>query len=205
MIVQRTPEWYAARAGCVTGSRIDDALAGDKTAARKNFRTQLVMERLTGQPIDSSDRYVSGPMQWGIDKEPDARSWYCNKRDTLVTQLGFARHPDVPWVGCSPDSEVEEGVGGLEIKCPNTAQHISTLLRGTMAYKDQIQFQMWVMGWQWVDFVSFDPRMPAGLEGVIYRVPREDKYIDVMANEVKKFLAEVAEEVEQLNALRRAA
>jgi hypothetical protein len=193
MIDQRSPEWYAERAGHVTASRIDDVLSegkgGKESAGRRNYRAQLAVERLLKRSLDD-EGFVSKPMQWGVDTEPLARSWYMGQRDCLVAQLGFTKHPSVTWVGCSPDSEVSDE-GGLEIKCPNTATHIDTLLNGAMTYNRQVQCQMWVMGWKWVDFVSFDPRMPVELMGVIIRVPRDQKFIDDMAHKVDVFLAEV--------------
>ena len=48
---QRTPAWFAARAGRLTASRAKDMLAAIKTgeaAARRDLRIQLVVERLTG-------------------------------------------------------------------------------------------------------------------------------------------------------------
>jgi putative phage-type endonuclease len=203
MIEQGTVEWFAERAGHVTASRAADMLAKIKegeAAGRKTYRTKLVVERLTGRPAND-DSFTSGPMERGTEKEPAARSWYMNKRDVLVTQMGFTRHKTIPWVGCSPDSEVEDGVGGLEIKCPNTSTHIENLFSGKSPakYFKQMQFQMMVMNWQWVDFVSYDDRLPEHLHGCIYRLVRDPLWIETtLMPELTKFLAEVAEDVERL-------
>ena len=48
---QRTPEWYAARLGKVTASRVADVVAKTKTGystSRANYMAQLICERLTG-------------------------------------------------------------------------------------------------------------------------------------------------------------
>ena len=48
---QRSPEWFAARAGRLTGSMAGDMLATIKSgeaAARRDYRLQLALERLTG-------------------------------------------------------------------------------------------------------------------------------------------------------------
>lgn len=202
MIVQNTEEWYRERLGHVTASRASDFLAKIKegeAASRKNYRTDLVVERLTGRPAND-DSFTSGPMDRGHEKEPAARNWYCEKRDVLVEQLGFTRHKTIPWVGCSPDSQVTP-VGGLEIKCPNSAQHIAFLLEGAgvAKYNKQTQFQMIVMEWEWVDLVFFDDRLPENLQGCIRRIVRDDKLIkETIMPELTKFLAEVAEGVEKL-------
>ena len=47
---QRTEEWHKARLGKVTASRVADVLAKIKTgeaAARKNYKMELVVQRLT--------------------------------------------------------------------------------------------------------------------------------------------------------------
>jgi hypothetical protein len=54
----------------------------------------------------------------------------------------------------------------------------------------------------WCDFVSFDPRMPEGLQLFIKRVPRSNLYIAELEGEVIQFLAEVDDKVNKLNQLR---
>jgi putative phage-type endonuclease len=204
MIEQRSPEWFAARMGHVTASRADAIMAeaktkGAVTAGWRNYMAEGVAEILTGQP--TPEGFVSDAMNRGTEKEPDARSWYCEKNDVLVTQLGFEKHKTIKWIGASVDSEVEEGVGGLEIKCPNTATHIDTILNGTMKYTAQVQFQMWVMGWQWVDFVSYDDRMPRELWGYQNRIKRDNEYIDKLELKTILFLKEREEMIQKLRRL----
>jgi len=193
IITQGTPEWYAARIGHVTASRMSAVLAKIKSgeaADRKNYRTEKVVERLTGKSGENG--FVTAPMQRGTDTEPKARTWYANKFDVLPTLTGFRKHPTIEWLGASVDSEIEAGKGGLEIKCPNTAQHIAALLYGMDSkHMPQVQTEIWIMGWEWVDFVSYDDRMPEGLDGYVQRVYRDDKYIAMLEEEVWTFLGEV--------------
>ncbi len=68
---QRSPEWFAARAGKVTASRASDFLARTKSGystSRKNYLVQLVAERLTGSPQEGG--FVSAAMERGIELEP---------------------------------------------------------------------------------------------------------------------------------------
>ncbi len=192
MIEQRSAGWLEARLGHATASRAEDILAGKTTVARGNYIAEKIIERMNG--VSGEDGYINKYMERGIEKEPYARAAYIDAKDLLsVAQIGFRRHPLHKWVGCSVDSEVEPGVGGNEIKCPTTANHIRTLLYGMPAkHRPQVQFIMWVMGWKWVDFVSFDDRMPKGLQLYIQRVERDDKYIDeVLEPAVLAFLEEV--------------
>ena len=92
MIVQGTPEWFAIRAGKVTASRVADVIAKTKTgpsASRMNYAAQLVAERLTGTVEQS---FTNAAMQWGTDKEPDARNAYSFRYDVDVDLVGFVDH-----------------------------------------------------------------------------------------------------------------
>ena len=200
--IQGTQAWLAERAGFCTASRASAVLATIKSgeaATRRNYRAQLVAERLTGAPAES---FKSAEMQWGNDTEPAGRMAYEARTGAMVEEQGFIKHPTLPWTGCSPDGFI--GADGMvEIKCPNTATHIDALLgKGVPAeHIPQIQFQMWVCGRQWVDFVSFDPRMPERLQLFVSRVARNDVYIAGLEAEVVKFLAAVAVTVRELEAL----
>ena len=196
---QRTDDWFAARIGKVTASRVADVVAKTKSgysASRDNYMAQLVCERLTGKPAES---FSNAAMQWGTETEPLARAAYEAKIDVLVDEVGFIDHPSIVNSGASPDGLV--GADGLiEIKCPNTATHIDTLLSQTVPkkYADQIFWQMACTGRDWCDFVSYDPRLPSDLQLFIKRIPRDDKYIQLLEAEVIEFLTETAHKVAQL-------
>ena len=199
---QRTAEWFQARLGKVTASRVADVIAKTKTgysASRENYMAQLVVERLTNTQAES---YTNAAMQWGTDQEPFARAAYEIKMGVMVEETGLVDHPNIAMAGASPDGLVGED-GLVEIKCPNTATHIDTLLTQTVPakYITQMQFQMACTGRQWCDFVSFDPRMPQKAQIFIKRVLRDDSFIKEIESEIKKFLAEVSAKVDQLNKL----
>lgn len=199
---QRSEEWFAARLGKVTASRVADVIAKTKTgysASRENYMAQLVVERLTNTQAES---FTNAAMQWGTDQEPFARAAYEVQQNVLVDETGLVDHPTIEMAGASPDGLVGED-GLVEIKCPNTATHIDTLLTQTVPgkYITQMQFQMACTGRQWCDFVSFDPRMPTKAQLFVKRVYRDDGFIKEMESEITKFLAEVTAKVEQLNKL----
>ncbi len=189
---QGSAEWLAARAGHCTASRFKDVLAKIKTgeaASRRNYRIQLVTERLTGRPCDS---FTNAAMEWGTSTEPFARAAYESARTLMVDETGFLKHPTVPFVGASPDGLVGDD-GGVEIKCPHQSTvHVETWESGMPTeHRAQVQGTLWVTGRQWWDYISFDPRMPAHLQLYIERVKRDDAYIATLHDEVKRFLAEV--------------
>lgn len=189
---QQTPEWFAARLGKATGSRISDIVAKTKTgyaASRDDYMFQLVVERLTGI---NTVTFSSPAMQWGVDQEEYARSAYEAHMGVLVTEVGSIDHPRIAMSSASPDGLVDDD-GMVEIKCPMTKNHLNMFLGQPIAkvYKDQMMWQMAVTGRNWVDYVSFDFRCPAGLQLFVQTVVRDDEYIAVLELEVMKFLNEV--------------
>jgi putative phage-type endonuclease len=200
---QRTTEWFAARLGKVTASRIGDVMAKTKSgyaATRANYMAQLVVERMTGKQTET---FSNAAMQWGTDTEPLARAAYEIKNNILVDEVGFIDHPSIQMAGASPDGLIGEH-GMLEIKCPNTATHIETLLHDKIdeKYIYQMQWQMACTDRRWCDFVSFDPRMEEELQLKIISIARNDELISEITAEVKKFLFELDEKINQLNSLK---
>ena len=198
--LQRTDAWMQQRLGKVTASRVADVLAKIKTgesASRKNYKMELVVQRLTGKQGES---FTNAAMEWGTEQEPFARMAYEAHTGTFVKEEGFVDHPTIEGFGCSPDGLVGDGL--IEIKCPNTANHIETVLenKAPSKYIPQMQAQMACTGAKWCDFVSFDPRLPEDLQLFVVRVERDQEYIDAMEVEVKQFLSEVLDLFNQLKA-----
>jgi len=200
---QGTTQWFQDRCGRVTASRVADVVAKTKSgysASRDNYMAQLVCERMTGTPAES---FTNAAMQWGTEQEPFARAAYESAKDILVEQVGFIHHPAIDGSGASPDGLV--GLFGLvEIKCPNTATHIQTLLDQKVPekYNIQMQWQMACTARQWCDFVSFDPRMSDGLQLFIKRVEYDPVLVATLEKEVIFFLQELESKIEQLNKLK---
>ena len=203
-IIQGSPEWFAARVGRVTASRVADVIAKTKTgwgASRANYMAELIAERLTGVPAAS---YTNAAMQWGTDTEPQARTAYQFYHDCDVVQVGFIDHPKIAMTGASPDGLIGDD-GLVEIKCPNTATHIDTLLSTptdsvASKYITQMQWQMACTGRKWCDFASFDPRLPEAMRLFVQRVPRDDAMIAQLEKSVTEFLAELDAKVAELTA-----
>lgn len=201
-IIQGTDAWRLARLGKVTASRVADVMAkgkaGAPSATRATYMGQLIAERMTGEPMET---FSNATMQRGNEIEPDARAAYCFLRDADVEEVGFVDHPRVLMSGASPDGLV--GLQGqVEIKCPNTATHIETLIAGAppAKYRKQMLWQLACTRRAWCDFVSFDPRMPAHLRLFVGRVTAEASEITEMETEVAAFLRELDDKVIRLNA-----
>lgn len=189
---QGTDEWKQARCGVVTASRFSDVMAKIKTgesASRKNYRAELVIERLTMKPVE---QFVSAPMMWGTQQEPFAREAYEIHSGEMVEQHGFIVMKKKP-VGYSPDGLVGKD-GIIEIKCPNSATHINTMLTQAFdaQYMAQCQGGMWLTGRSYCDWASYDPRMPEGMELFVKRVDRDDKYIKELEETLLAFVDSVS-------------
>jgi putative phage-type endonuclease len=199
LMEQGSDAWFNIRIGKVTASRVADVLAKTKTGystTRDNYMAQLVCERLTGQKGES---FTNAAMQHGTETEPLARAAYEARYDVLVDDVGFVSHPTIEMSGASPDGLVGED-GLIEIKCPNTATHIETLLSESVPnkYYTQMQFQIACTGRKWCDFLSFDNRLPTELQMFVKRVPRDDVYIRLIEDEIVKFLGELDTKINQL-------
>ena len=198
---QGSPEWHAARLGKCTASRIADVMAKTKSgtgASRANYLAELVCQRLTGTVPDT---YSNTAMAWGTEHEPNARDAYAFLCDVEVQQVGLVMHPTILDTAASPDGIVGDGL--IEIKCPNSATHIQTLLRDPLSlpplkYNLQMQWQMACTGAKWCDFVSYDPRMPAPMQIYIQRVQRDKELIADIEVHVRQFLDDVAATVDRL-------
>lgn len=201
-IIQGSIEWLKIRCGKVTASRVADVVAKTKSgpaASRANYMAELIAERLTGEP---AERFTNAAMQWGTEKEPDARAAYEFRTDATVTEIGFVCHPTIDASGASPDGLVASD-GLVEIKAPNTSTHLETLLGQDVPakYLTQMHWQMACTGRAWCDFVSFDPRLPESMRLFIKRVPRDNARIKELETEVAGFLLELAVKLSQLNSL----
>jgi putative phage-type endonuclease len=198
-VEQRTDEWFKSRLGKVTASRIADVVARTRTgyaASRANYMAQLVCERLTGKQAES---FSNAAMEWGVEQEDPARDAYSAKVGELVTEVGFISHPTIPMAGASPDGLVGNN-GCVEIKCPSTATHIEYLFDRDppQKYFYQMQWQMACTGTEWCDWVSYDPRLPAELQLLVVRIPRDTDCITILEKEVSEFLAELDGKVSKL-------
>jgi putative phage-type endonuclease len=195
---RENPAWWAARLGKVTASRVADVVAKTKSgysASRQNYLADLIVERLTGQ---KASNFSNAAMDWGVEQEPHARAAYSARTGELVEEAGFIDHPTIAMSGASPDNFVGEGC--VEYKSPNTATHLEYLLAGKPPekYVTQMQWQMACTGKTFCEFVSYDPRLPEHLQMLIVRVPRDDNRIAELEAEVRKFLAELDDKLQQL-------
>lgn len=190
---QGSEAWRQSRVGRVGCSRLGDVLAqgkdGGPSSTRKNYMVELLCERLTGR---YEQGFHSKDMEIGIERENSARSEYEARFGVMVLRDGGREDDTIKGFGCSPDGLIGED-GGQEIKCPNRATHLATIMNGTIKRDYILQMAGGVIVYKrkWWDFVSFNPDFPENLSFYCKRFYREDLPIDEVTKGVIQFIAEL--------------
>ena len=195
---QGTSEWFEARLGKITASRLSAVMAKTKSgpaATRANYMMELICQKLSGQREES---YSNAAMERGVELEPIARGAYEAANGLFVEEIGLVDHPAIKGFAASPDGLVGDK-GLLEIKCPNTATHVEFLKSGKIKrdYILQVHAQMLCTDRDWCDFVSYDDRLD-GLEYKCVRVEFDTNLAHEIMTEVNKFLTEMDAELQTI-------
>lgn len=192
MSEQGSAAWFEARCGKLTASRMKDAMDfkkdGKPSEARTKYMIDLVAERMTGFIVP---HYVTPAMEWGKNTEESAKKAYFAATGNIVKPCFFFDHFDIDYYGASPDGTI--GADGLlEAKCPTTATHIRWVMADQIPeeHKPQMAAQILCTGRKWVDFVSFDPRIPSTKRLFIKRWIPESEYLEKVEEAAKQFLKE---------------
>ena len=197
---QRTPAWFAARAGKLTASvahvlTMQGRTKGAESATRRDLRVQLALERVTGQPAEPSFT-GNADTERGNALEADALAAYEARTGVLLSRVGFVHRDDLP-IGCSPDgalvmsdtfdSRVITFEGGVDAKAPRPANHLAWLREPSKLvadYEAQIAHTLLVTGAPWWDLASYCPQFPAESRLLIVRlIPTAlygDAHVDVL-------------------------
>lgn len=191
-----TFEFFAARTGKLTASRMELAMEflknGKESAERAKLKKELVAERMTDSVVS---RFVNDSMRWGLETEDDAKAAYTRLTGRRVEPCGFYDHFDIDNFGATPDGLI--GPDGLiETKCPETTTHVGWMMEGGVPakHKRQMIAQVCCTGREWVDFVSFDPRIKDPKRQIFVRrfVPTAEE-IEEVEIAARLFLREVEE------------
>jgi putative phage-type endonuclease len=199
-----TDQWYAARRGLLTASRMGDATSflksGAPSKARTDLMLELVAERMTGI---ATTHFVTPAMQWGLDHEAEAISQFENKTGLLVEPAGLVIHPMIPGFGATPDGFVRMPDGKyalLEVKCPTTRTFLEWKLAGGVPEQHRAQMiaQMACCGALDSIFVAWDPRIADNKGLIIEAICVEPGDLSEVEEQAKTFLAKVEEIFEKV-------
>ena len=190
---QGSAEWFQARCGRITASRIADVMAQNKNGSwssrRIDYMWELAEERITGQCIA---KYVNAAMQWGTETEPEAREFFEGRYDLEVEQTGFILHPEMDYAGASPDGLI--GADAIiEIKCPTTKTMLQTLNDNLPdeRYVLQCQWQMACTNSRYAWLVYFDPRLDDSMCMKRFYIERDFALITKIENFVHDFNTQI--------------
>ena len=192
MIPSDSPAWLPSRIGCLTASRFADATARTKTGwstSRRKVMIELLADRMTGF---AAEHYVTPAMQWGLEHEQAAWDLYEENTGILVASSGLFMHPQIPFFGATPDRLIgHEGLG--ESKCPTTTTHLTWLMNGVVPkeYQPQMLVQLACTGRKWVDFISYDPRVPPKQQLFVRRFAPAAEKVAEAEEQARVFLAEL--------------
>lgn len=199
-VVQRSPEWYALRLGLVTGSCAPDMLTDapkgkSESAARRNLRVALALERLTQEADEET--FTSRDVKRGEDLEAAARRTYEAATGRVLRTVGFIRHNEL-MAGCSPDALLDDGV--IDFKCPRPGNHLEYLRSEKMPldYQRQLTHNMFFTEARWGEMVSYCPKFPEPLRLCVRRIYRDDLDLVGYEKTLRAFLAEVDLEVQAI-------
>ncbi len=166
---QRSPEWFAARKGRITGSMVGAALGLDPNTSRDEAMRRMV-RAYQGLPSEFVGNIATS---WGTNHEEEAREAFEYHVGTRVEPATFVVHPTLPWLGASPDGYVDNHAV-LEIKCPYGLRDkpkpvAFKTIKEQPHYYAQMQIQMYCTDlvacyfWQWtpqdhtLEVVDYDP------------------------------------------------
>lgn len=190
---QGSDEWFRVRAGIPTASEFSTVMAkgrgGEDSKTRRTYMLKLAGELLTGEPMESFSNHHT---ERGKEMEAEARDLYSFIADVDPEQIGFIRNGAK---GCSPDALV--GASGMvEIKTKLPHLQLDVLLRGELPseHKAQCQGALWVAEREWIDFVSYWPRLPL----FTTRVHRDEEYISSLSSAVDQFNDELGALVDRI-------
>lgn len=199
---QRSGAWLNARCGCLTASRMADAMAtlknGKPSEARNKLLIEILAERLTG---DAMPHYVNDAMRWGIEHEPAAKAAYEAASGNLLDACGFVLHPTIAHFGASPDALLDADAV-VEFKCPTSTTHVAWILAGVMPdqHKPQVLAQLACTRRTRAVFVSFDPRMPAHRQLFVIEWEPKREEIEAAEDAARAFLRDLDAMFERLTA-----
>lgn len=192
---QKSEEWFNIRLGKFTGSNFHIFFGNSKTKETELYKKAA--ERITKTRSDS-DNFSNVHIERGIELESEARSMYELETMSNVKEVGFIKLDE--FCGCSPDGLVDAD-GMIEIKCKDNHTFLKQIIREEKAiepiYRTQIQFNLYVSGRKWCDYVCYNPNFKQAL--YIKRIDRDEEYIQKIKDYLKICNFEINEIIRILN------
>lgn len=139
---QRSQEWFDMRKTRLTASDLAGALGESKFD--KPF--DVLVRKVGHEPAFSGNEIT----EWGVKFEPVAGELYCKRKSVELLDFGLIPHPDIPFLGASPDGITPNGKM-VEMKCPPRRKITGVVPR---QYWIQMQLQLEVCDLDECDFLE---------------------------------------------------
>ena len=193
-LIQGSDEWFAARIGKITASRLGDIMRKTKwgeSTYKAKVRLELAIERITGK--SASSVVMNEAMRNGVIREPDARKLFEAVTQKEVALCGSFNHPTIPNTSASPDGLIRGENSCLELKAPTHVTHAKNLMSDNMPknYIYQVQHQIQCTESDFAYFASYHPDFPKDLRLKIVKVERDDEVINSLNTAIRQFDIEI--------------
>jgi hypothetical protein len=193
-VEQGSAEWYELRLGKPTASqfhRIITEKKGEPSASQRGYMCQLIAELLLNEPCD--DQLKIEQIERGKLEQPHAAQQFEILAGRRLDPVGFIETDDGRY-GCSPDYLIAPNTECVEIKCPLARNQMDYLLFGHGTdYRQQVQGQFLIGGFELVHFYAYHPDMP---EAHIPTKP-DKPYIALLRDVLDRFCDKLASEYER--------
>lgn len=188
---QGSEEWLKIRLGKFTAS--DGQAIASNGKGLETLVFQKVAELMTGK---GKPEFTNDDIERGKELEELARNSYEVETGIVVKKVGFIELDE--FTGCSPDGLIGED-GLQEIKCKNDANFARYLYDQKIdpEHNWQMQFQMFVTGREWVDYVVFNENFTR--QTIVARVMRNETEIAKLKAGVITGIAQVKAILEKIN------
>lgn len=201
---QHNREWFLARRGKLTSSRMHTIVHGGPKAWT-TLINKLLEEQASDDILEKDLDFVPA-IAHGRKYESVARANVEMDRGFDTTLVGFVTHPVYDFIGCSsdyvlwePDGPKKRGkkvtgrvVCNGEIKCPyNIDNHRRVYQTGRMPdeHRPQVQCQMFVHDVDTTLFTSYHPNEPHWkMRTVTVEVKRDEPYCAYMLERCQQFM-----------------
>jgi len=188
--LQRTREWWLARRGKITSSRIHRVVNGTERGWKTLVRELAEELRMDEMPAWRG----TAAMRRGEQLEPATLANAALDFGFTAVPVGFVRHPTIPYIGASSDFLVrlprKRKLLNGEGKAPNLARHMAIVMNRQLPpeYFCQVQLQMEVHRCDLTYFISHNPLAPDWRQRTVkLEIPREQAYVDHMLARCAQF------------------
>lgn len=193
-IEQGSEQWFQEKLGKPSASNASKIITNDGKPSKqaKMYLYELAAQAVTGQMEES---YKSLNMLIGEERESESRAYYELINDVKVKKVGVIYKDKKKEFLCSPDGIIEDKYG-LELKNVLPKTQVKYLLDGSLPseYFSQIQFSLYVTGFEYWDFMSYSP----GLKPLIVRVKRDEKFLELLEKELIKFCEDLKTTIKRI-------